>query len=387
MNFGEEKNYSENIMNAMKSGNETDIKQAIQNFHDSLVETLKQEYTEMGNDKNILIQRGYRLLTSKETKFYEKFIESAKTSNPKQALIDLISKNGMPETILEDVYKDLVEEHPLLSRINFRNVKYLTKWLLSDKTANKAIWGEITAAITEEISSSFNEINLEQGKLTAFVLISNGMLDLGPTFLDKYIRTILKEALYVGLEYGIVKGKGVKGEPVGLDKNLDASIDQTNGYAVKTKIKLKSFDTTDYCTLIANNLVKKGNHYRTLSKVQLLVHPIDYLKKVMPATTTKAPDGTYKNNLFPFPTEVIQTPAVNEGEAILCLLDEYFFGIGSAKDGVISYSDEVKFLEDKRAYKIKLYGAGRAEHNSSSVLLDISELEPSYVVVKQVTSA
>lgn len=390
MKFNEE-NYSEKIMNAVKTGDKEKVNEALQSFSDSLVETIKADYMEAANDSSVLAQRGYRQLTANEKKFYEKFIESAKSSNPKQALTDLLKTDGgMPETIIEDVYKDLVEEHPLLKRINFKNVKYLTKWLLSDHTADKAVWGEINAEITKQIESSFKSIDIVQGKLSAFVVIALDMLELGPVFLDGYIRTILKEALYCGLEYGIVKGIGVKGQPIGLIKDIHkgVSVNQETGYPNKTAVVVKSFSVEEYCGLIADNLLKKENNkVRVLSKVQLIVNPIDYLKKVIPATTVQATDGTYKNDLFPFPTEVIQSNALNEGEAVLCVLEEYFFGVGASKEASIEYSDEFKFLEDKRVYKSKMFGFGRAEDNTSAVLLNITNVSPAYITVKQVVSA
>ena len=378
-------------MNAVKTGDKEKVNEALQSFSDSLVETIKADYMEAANDSSVLAQRGYRQLTANEKKFYEKFIESAKSSNPKQALTDLLKTDGgMPETIIEDVYKDLVEEHPLLKRINFKNVKYLTKWLLSDHTADKAVWGEINAEITKQIESSFKSIDIVQGKLSAFVVIALDMLELGPVFLDGYIRTILKEALYCGLEYGIVKGIGVKGQPIGLIKDIHkgVSVNQETGYPNKTAVPVKSFSVEEYCGLIADNLLKKENNkVRVLSKVQLIVNPIDYLKKVIPATTVQATDGTYKNDLFPFPTEVIQSNALNEGEAVLCVLEEYFFGVGASKEASIEYSDEFKFLEDKRVYKSKMFGFGRAEDNTSAVLLNITNVSPAYITVKQVVSA
>lgn len=390
MKFNEE-NYSEKIMNAVKTGDKEKVNEALQSFSDSLVETIKADYMEAANDSSVLAQRGYRQLTANEKKFYEKFIESAKSSNPKQALTDLLKTDGgMPETIIEDVYKDLVEEHPLLKRINFKNVKYLTKWLLSDHTADKAVWGEINAEITKQIESSFKSIDIVQGKLSAFVVIALDMLELGPVFLDGYIRTILKEALYCGLEYGIVKGIGVKGQPIGLIKDIHkgVSVNQETGYPNKTAVVVNSFSVEEYCGLIADNLLKKENNkVRVLSKVQLIVNPIDYLKKVIPATTVQATDGTYKNDLFPFPTEVIQSNALNEGEAVLCVLEEYFFGVGASKEASIEYSDEFKFLEDKRVYKSKMFGFGRAEDNTSAVLLNIANVSPAYITVKQVVSA
>lgn len=391
MKFESENTYTKDIMNAIKSGDEKEISKAFENFHNSLVNAMKSDYAEViqTNDKTILAQRGYRELTSKETKFYEKFIEGAKSSNPKQALTDLLTtEGGMPETIIEDVYKDLVEEHPLLSRIKFQNVKYLTKWLLNDHTADKAIWGEINAEITKQIESAFKSIDIVQGKLSAFVVIALDMLDLGPKFLDAYIRTILKEAMACGLEYGIVKGIGVKGEPIGLIREVKkgVSVNSDTGYPSKTPIKVMSFDIEDYCNLIADNLLKKENGtIRKLSLVTMIVNPVDYLKKIIPATTVRTVDGTYKNDLFPFPTDVIQSNVLDEGEAILAILPEYFFGVGVSKNASLEYSDEFKFLEDKRVYKSKMFGFGRAEDDNSAILLDISALKPTYITVNNVT--
>lgn len=393
MKFEKEQNYSKNIMEAIKSGDEKEINKAFEEFHNSLVNSMRKDYEEVveSNDRKILAERGYRNLTNKEVKFYEKFIEAAKADNPKQALVDLLkTEKGMPETVIEDVYKDLKDNHPLLSKITFKNVKYLTSWLLSDSTVSTAIWGEINDEIKKQIEGSFKNISIVQGKLSAFAVISKDMLDLGPTFLDTYIRTILKEALANGLEYGIVKGIGIKGEPIGLIRNIKkgVSVNQETGYPSKTAIKVTSFSVKDYCNLIADNLLKKENgKVRVLSKVTLIVNPIDYLKKVVPATTVQANDGEFKNNLFPFPTEVITTNALNEGEAILCNLSEYFFGLGSSKDGSIEYSDDFKFLEDARTYKIKMHGFGRAEDDTTAALLDISALNPAYITVKTEVSA
>ena len=45
--------------------------------------------------------------------------------------------------------------------------------------------------------------------------------------------------------------------------------------------------------------------------------------------------GTYAKDLFPFPTEVVRSNEVKTGQAILCLPEEYFMGIGGNKDGNI----------------------------------------------------
>lgn len=373
------------LMKALQSNDEKQIEQAWQGFHDSIVEKCLEDHRNV-TDTNVLAQRGIRQLTTQETKFYEKFIETAKSSNPKQALTDLLTtEHGMPETIFEDVYKDLVREHPLLARIKFHNVKFLTTWLLNDHTEDMAIWGEINSEITKQIESGFKTINITQGKLSAYLVIPKDMLDLGPAFLDNYIRTILKEVIALGLENGIVNGKGVKGEPIGLVRNLNGAIDQTTGYPLKTKVALTDFTPKNYGALVGGNLVKKENgKIRKVGTLQLIVNPVDYVTKVMPSTTLLTANGEYKRDLFPLPTEVIQSVAVTEGEAVLCFLNEYFLGIGGPKDGKIEYSDEFKFLEDKRVYKTKTFAFGRCQDNTSSVYLDISKLEPTYIMVKEV---
>ena len=59
----------------------------------------------------------------------------------------------------------------------------------------------------------------------------------------------------------------------------------------------------------------------------------------------------------------------------------------ASRSGVITYDDSVKFLEDQRAFKLVEYADGRAADNTSFLLLDISELEPAYLTVKQLTEA
>ena len=127
--------------------------------------------------------------------------------------------------------------------------------------------------------------------------------------------------------------------------------------------------------------------YRKIEKVGLICNPVDYLNKVMPATTVLNAAGTYTNNIFPVPTEVFQSAELSEGTAILCLPKEYFMGLGSNKNGSITYDDSTQFLEDNRVYMIKSYANGRAFDDTVSLLLDISELDPAYITVKNLEVA
>lgn len=371
------------MQSALMSGDEEAGKQAWQQFLDSVVQTVKEDYEMFETDKRVLVQRGYRQLTKKEEEFYQKMIKAGKSADPKQAFTDLLStESAMPETIIEDVYRELTEQHPLLSRIKFQNVKYLTRWILNDHSKQSAAWGEINSEIAKEITSSFKTIDVNVCKLSAFAVIPKDMLDLGPVFLDNYIRTILREALYCALEKAVLKGSG-KSEPTGLNRDIHKGVNfnSETGYPEKTAIKITSFLPKEYGGVLAELAVTETGRMRTFERVTLVCNQVDYLTKVMPATTVMNMNGTYSTNLFPFPTDVVRSNELDTGEAILFLPEEYFFGLGGSKDGTIEFTDEYKFLEDQRVFKIKLHGNGRAFDNTVAIVLDISAPDPAYITV------
>ena len=377
------------LVEAMKSGKDEDIQAAWTGLHDSIAAKVKADFEELQetNDAAILAQRGYRQLTTKEKKWYEKVIVALKSKEPKQAFTAIIGSGNeedlMPITIMEDVYKNLKDEYPLLKAINFQYVGYITKWILNDHTTQNAVWGKITDAIIKEITSSFKVIDVNQNKLSAYAIIELGMLDLGATFLDGYIRSVLSEAMLAALELAIVAGTGVN-QPVGLIKDIHegVSFSSTTGYPNKEKVAIKSFSPEEYGAVVARMAKTESGNKRKFKEVGLICNQIDYLTKVMPATTVLNANGVYVRDLFPFPTTVYISNALENGEAVLFLKGEYFLGMGGTKDGVIEYSDEYKFLEDQRVFKVKQYGAGHASDNTAAVYLDISNLSPAYITVR-----
>ncbi len=114
-----------------------------------------------------------------------------------------------------------------------------------------------------------------------------------------------------------------------------------------------------------------------MQNVLLVVNPSDYFTKIFPATTLRTTNGTYATDIFPFPTTVIQSPAVDIGEAVIGIANRYFMGIGAGdRGGKIEYSDEFKFLDDERVYTVRMYGNGRALDDNAFILLDISGVIP-----------
>lgn len=374
------------LQSAMAGGDEEKIKQAWVQFQEAVTEDIKADFLEyqVTQDKSILVQRGYRQLTSAEEKWYQKFIEASKSKRPSQAFTDLLDgpEGIMPETIIEDVFKELVEAHPLLDKINFTYAKYMTKWILNDHTIDTAVWGELNETITKEITSAFKVVDITQNKLSAFAAIPLDMLDLGPVFIDSYIRTVLKDALLCGLEKAIVCGDG-NNQPIGLNRDIHEGVSVSGGaYPEKAKVKLKSFMPKEYGKILAKMSKTEAGRTRKFGSVLFICNQTDYLTKVMPASTVLNMNGTFTQNVFPFPTDVVISNELDDNTAIVCLPSEYFMAMGGAKEGVITYSDEYKFLEDMRYYKIKTYGAGKAYDDTVALFLDITELEELYITTK-----
>lgn len=391
--FANEAQASQQLAEAMQSGDETKLAGAWQAFHDSVAEQVMKDFeaVQASNDKQLLAQRGYRQLTSRETKWYQRVIDALKSPNPKQAFVTILGSDEeadlMPETIIQDVYRDLENTHPLLSRINMQSTGYATKWILNDHDTQTAVWGQITATITEEITSAFKVIDLTQNKLSCYAIIEKGMLDLGPTFLDGYIRRVLREAMAGGLEEAFLTGDGDK-KPIGLTRDIHEGVSVSAGkYPEKTAGQglhtVTSFDPASYGALVAALAKSESGKDRNVTGLTLVCNPTDYYTKVMPATTVMNANGQYVNNLFPVPTDVITSVFMTAGKAVLFLPSYYNGFAGSAsRSGVIEYSDEYKFLEDQRVFKVVQYATGRAFDNTSALLLDISGLQPAYLNVK-----
>lgn len=361
------------LSEAMKNNDEEAMAAAFTQFANGVQQRIVDEYEDlrMSQDKNILASRGIRQLTSEETKFYQGWIEAMKSPNPKQALIDI--NKAMPETLIDTVIDDMKESHPLLSTIDFINCQGAVKMIVNADNIDLATWDALTTAIATELAGKIDTMDMTLAKLSAFIPVSKDMLNLGPAWLDNYVRIILSEATAGGLEKGILKGTGNK-QPIGMCKDLNGSV--TGGvYPDKTKVALKSFDPTVYCGIIAPLANKPEGGFRTVPEVILVVNPVDYISKVTPASTVRAADGTYKNNIFPYPTRPVQSVVLDQGEAILGLPKKYFMGVAGGASGKIEYSDEYQFLEDNRVYLTKMYGMGKPKDNNAFIYLDISELK------------
>lgn len=370
---------------AMQSEDGSAIVQVLTDFADSIQQNVLEDVRayQITRDKEILQKRGIHQLTQKETEFYKSWIDAAKSSNPRQAITDL--DIALPFTVIDNVMEDLKGNHPLLNLIDFQNMTAVKKMLFNKKGKQLAVWGAITSAITEELSGAIGQVDISLNKLSAFMPVSKDMLEVGPQWLDAYVRAILSESIAYGLEEGIINGTG-KDQPIGMIRDIHdgVSVSSSDGYPAKTKKVITDFSDTTigglFAELAKDPIDSKKSRTVNANDIVLIVNPFDYFKKVLPSIMANkrmnAMMGILDN---PFDIKnVIQSDQMAEGTAILGLASKYKMGIGSesSKGGKIEYSDEYKFLEDQRYYLVKVLGNGRATSDNDFIYLDISQLKP-----------
>jgi len=373
----EKKDLATALSDALNGNDEKAMEDALFAFAEYIQEGVLAEARgeRMAEDTSILAGRGVNPLTSEETTYYNKIIKAMKSGNAKMELanLDIV----LPETVIERVFEDLTVAHPLLDAIGMTNTTVVTRWIFNAHETQLAMWGELCDDIIKQINSGFRRIDMTMFKLSAFIPVCNAMLDLGPQWLDRYVRVILAEAVALAVEEAIINGTGDK-MPIGMNRSVADDVTVTGGvYPLRELVALKSFEPVHYGAFVADHLAKtdKGNP-RTVGEILLVCSPDDYLRKIMPATTVRTPQGAYVNNVFPLPTRVVQSTRMPVGRAVIGLARRYFMGIGGGTDGGrLEHSDEYRFLEDERVYRIKLYGNGRPMDDCSFEWVDISELE------------
>lgn len=311
------------------------------------------------NDRNVLNKRGINALTSEERKYYAAVIE-------KRGFTDL--EVTLPKTVFDRVFEDLEQNHPLLSEVDFQNTTAVTEWITRKSNCVAAWWGQLTDPIKKELQHGFGKTKTDMYKLSAFMPVSKAMLDLGPEWLDRYVRAVLSESISIALELAIVAGTG-KDQPIGMMKNLKGAVVE-GVYPDKDAIPLSDLTPVTLGKTVMAPLTKNGT--RAVPQVLILVNPLDYWEKIFSATTFLTQQGTYVFGVMPVPSKIVQSVAVPQGKLIAGMAKDYFMGIGSAQK--IEFSDEYKFLEDERTYLAKQYGTGTPKDNDSFLVFDITNL-------------
>lgn len=323
-----------------------------------IVNQYKSDFNELQANKENAAKMGLRTLTAEEKKFYEKAFPKT------QQAMTIEDVNIFPETTTNYVFEEIKTNHDLLKY--FKTVPAGVNKFITSEYTGKAVWGELTAAITSEISATIKGFDVEAHKLSGFMYVPTAILELGAEWIDRYVRTVLVEVLEDGIEEGGVVGDGSTG-PIGLTKSLTGAVDGV--HPDKSTVALNSFKPEEFSPKLIP-LTNSGK--RKLGKVLLVVNPADKLGKVIPASTVFV-NGTYQSILSYINVELIESAHVPANKMVAFLPESYQMGL--TKVG-IQYSDDFKFLDHLRTYRTVAYGNGRIVNDNMSIVFDITNLTP-----------
>ncbi len=192
-----------NAISAKEDATPEQVNNALEAYVTAIAEDagaqVRAEYEELKNvtDNRVLEARGIPTLTAEETKFYN---EVSKAGGFDKDLV-------WPETIFEKVFEDLEKDHPLLRLINFQSTVGKVK-VIRSRRKGVAVFGPLHKDLEGQLDAEFDSTEYTQLALTAFMLISNDTLDLGPRWINRYVQLSLREAVSDIWEVKIVTGTG-----------------------------------------------------------------------------------------------------------------------------------------------------------------------------------
>ena len=356
-------------MNLVKDGGDAE-KQAVawNEMQDALASDLTDKITAHVRDENIdsqiLSARGQNVLTSEERKFFNEVIASSGFAE------DTI----LPVTTQERIFENLVSEHPLLGAIGLQDLGAVTRFIYSDPTKTYA-WGNLFGEIKGQVGAAFREEQIGQLKLTAFAVIPKDMLDLGPEWVERYVRALLVESYSVGLEYGLVNGRGpAQNEPVGLMKNVDSG---TGAVTDKTSSGTLTFAPSQFGEVVAGELhdvIKAlstdaaGKSRKVMNKVYMVVNPVDAIS-VQARNTIQTANGQWVTAL-PFNIKPVESDQIPVGKALFFVQGEYLAALAGGYKA--NRFDQTLAIEDAMLYTIKQFANGKPKDNKAALLYDLN---------------
>lgn len=359
---------------AMSSGDETKSGEALNNYLDILQTEVTNAVTAQVNsdmiDRSILQNRGANVLTSDETQFFNKVVSDG----------GFTDDSILPVTTQERVFEDLVSEHPIIQALGVQDLGPVTRFITSDPTKAYA-WGPLFGDIAGQVNAAFSEEDMGTFKLTSFAAIPNDMIELGPVWLERYVRTLLVESYSTGLEYGFVTGGGATvNQPIGLNKNVAAD---TGAITAKTTSGTLTFAPSPYGETIAGELHgvvstlstnEKGNSRNISNRVYMAVNPIDAIAVRM-RNTIQTNNGQWVTAL-PYNIQVVESEVVTPGEAIFFVRGEYLAALAGGYR--FKKFDQTLALEDATLYTIKQFANGKPKDNKAALIytLDIDFAPP-----------
>ena len=351
---------------AIASNDEGQMEQSFANFSEALADemqtTAKTELNhvnQMNNDQYVLAQRGLRKpLTTHERKFFAEAVEKQKIEGLEETF---------PTTIIEDVMKDLTNEHPLLSEIDTQYTEAAIKYIYGDPAEQTAFWDVIPADIRQILIGAIKVLDITASKLSGFIALPKGYFQLGANWLAQYVINFLTETMSATLEDAVVNGDG-KLKPIGMMRQLSNAVDGV--YPAKPTVALNDLTPKSFAgprALLARNKMING-------KISLIINPVTYETKVAPNLFFQnTMTGVWQQLALPYGENVIQSYAVPENLAVLGNAQNYLLAVAGQTE--IRKYEETLAIEDMDLYIAKFFGAGVPKNPNAFVVLDLANID------------
>ncbi|MNI29892.1 Phage capsid family protein [compost metagenome] len=358
------KNYATVLKNEESTPEQ--IEAAWVNMQDALVNSLTTQITNQVQSSNIdnavLASRGVNVLTSEEKKFFNTVVASGGFND----------EDILPVTTVNRVFEELQNDYPLLAAIGVQDLGAVTRYIDSDPTKAYA-WGNLFDGIAGQISTAFTDKEVGQLKLTAFAVIPNDMLELGPEWVERYVRELLKESYSTGLEYGFVNGRGsTQKEPIGLMKDVAVN----GAVTTKTSSGTLTFAPSQFGEIVAGELHgvvsalsvnQKGDKVKVAGKVVMVVNPTDAIA-VQFRNTIQTANGQWVTAL-PYNIQVVESDQIPSKKALFFVKDRYTARLaGGVK---VKKFDQTLAIEDATLYTLKQFANGEPKDNKAALLYDL----------------
>lgn len=333
-----------------------------------MIEELTEQNARAAADEDYRKSLGLRVLSKEEKEFYENFKDIKQAITAKQ--IDII-----PTSIIDRTLDDVKKNSDVLTLVQFAPAD-VKKWIVAEHSG-QAVWGDLTGAILGELSATFGALNIEQHKLSVYMVIPKAIRDLALPFVDRYFTAILAEAMQDGLVKGYLMGDGKIG-PIGIMKQIetfkeDGTADDKTPITTITKFSPKGLAG------VRKTLTNGG--MRTVSELHLICNPLDEAEYVDPALYGEALTGGYRNTSF-MPIVKHVDKNCPEGKGVFTLSGVYVMGATSVQ---MKEYDQTKAMDDADLIIGKCYANGRAIDDNCAIVFDITKLEEYVLPVTQAT--
>lgn len=345
---------------------EKEQSEALSNYMEALrndvADSVRKQVNDEMMDRSVLQSRGQNVLTSAETKFFNAVVQEG----------GFTDDSILPETTQERIFEDLVKEHPLLNAIGLQDLGAVTRFIYADGTKAFA-WKELFEGISGQVNAAFRSEKIGQLKLTAFAVIPNDMLELGPVWIERYVRTLLVESYSTGLEYGFVNGRGAaQDEPVGLMKDV-----ADNGAVTdKASSGTLTFKPSERGEIVAGELYNvvnalstnaKGQQRKVAGKIVMVVNPMDAIA-VQFRNTIQTVNGQWVTSL-PYNIQVVESEEIPSKKALFFVKGEYLAVIAGGYK--LKKFDQTLAMDDATLYTIKQFANGKPKDNKAALVYDL----------------